>query len=97
MLTIEEKQAVLKKALSCNICAGYLAICTYQPLRCPGLSYNKNGDAITSTGELWEDIEIRHCTKHAEKVKSYIDQHREHLKSHGMYNKVLDGYCGNNF
>lgn len=92
VLTKKDKEFLIARALSCEICKGFLLECMYQPLRCPGLSYNENGDAITSTGKLWKDIEAEHEKKHEEQAKLYINEHKDHLISHGMYNKGLDGY-----
>ena len=92
MLTKENKESLIERALSCEICKGFLVMCMYQPLRCPGLSYNENGDAITYTGKLWKDIEAEHEKKYKERVKLYIEEHREHLISHHVYNEAFDGY-----
>jgi hypothetical protein len=84
MLT--KKESLIARALSCEICKGFIALYRHQPLRCPGLSYNENGDAITYTGKLWKDVEAEHKAKHEERVRLYIEEHRDHLISHGMYN-----------
>lgn len=92
MSTKENKESLMERALSCAICKGFLIMCMHQPLRCGGLSYNENGDAITSNGKLWKDIEAEHKAKHKERVRLYIEEHRDHLILHHVYNEAFNAY-----
>ena len=72
----------IQKLLSCKICAEYLALCMVEPLRCPGLNYNDNGELITSDGTLWSDIVSKNESKNKTELDIFIKENKLHLIQH---------------
>ena len=68
----------------CKICMGWLAHCMVEPLRCPGLSYDKQGRFVTASGKLWSEIVDEVRAENDEARKKYWQEHREHLAAHGQ-------------
>ena len=68
----------------CNICMGWLAHCMVEPLRCPGLSHDKQGRLVTASGKLWSEIVEEVRAENDEARRRYWQEHREHLVAHGI-------------
>ena len=79
-----KKQEKIAKVLECEICSQYLAHCMVEPLKCPGLSHNKDGELATSDGTLWKDIMLEHERKRSEEFVKFVKKNRIHLISHGI-------------
>lgn len=78
----EVKQKIIAEILSCEICKKMLTFSMEQPLRCPGLSYDKKGKMITPDGSLWEDIVKKHEQKPLKEHQAYKEKNRAHLAVH---------------
>jgi hypothetical protein len=76
------KERIITGMLSCEICRGALAFSMEQPLRCPGLSYDKEGRAITPDGSFWDDIVKEHELKCKKERDDYNEKNKEHLATH---------------
>jgi hypothetical protein len=81
-MTEDEKRERIKKMLSCDICKQYLALSMFQPLRCPGLSYNEKGEQVTGSGKLWSEIVKEHEEAHAKELQEFREKYSQHMKEH---------------
>lgn len=88
---ITRQRKRMQAILDCDICRQYLAHNMIQPLRCPGLHYDKPsgrkyvGKKGTDSFRWWDEI-VKECEEQHEKERlAFLETNRQHLQEHGLF------------
>jgi uncharacterized protein YbaR (Trm112 family) len=73
---------ILAEIIACPVCKEWLAYCMVAPIRCPGLTYARDGTPITPSGRIWSEVVAEHQAEEHDARLEYWRKNKDHIIRH---------------